>query len=348
LKELFGRRKDILGIGRPSRADEQDEVMRQFGQRLVFISRFGQAHWLRVDERRAGRDQSGDRVLRSHAGKHDSHRDSRRDGAYSEAHPLRTKKSFSALWPSAGQLLLLAPAVTDAASTVLRGLSATGVQCGIRRSGRPERERHALGNDALGVPRWSDGRLRAEGPGEPAFAVDRFLLLMLAGVLSIVPLCNVDVSPVPGEACPARFRFAIGADEVPIAFTWARIPRSQSPGLSFLGIRVVVEVVDLVRSQLALKTIRERSDNLGFPLDRKMAMLATSRHLLIWRASRHGLRAPKLLGAVARDHITSARLPFIGGGWRVVEVNLVDGSGVRFLADGRYAEQFAGVLRGHG
>jgi hypothetical protein len=133
-----------------------------------------------------------------------------------------------------------------------------------------------------------------------------------------------------------------------MAFTWALVPRSQSPGLSFLGIRVVVEAVDLVRSRLALRTIRVRSANLGFPLDRKMAILATSQRLLIWRASRQGLRAPKLLGEVARDHIASARLPFIGGGWRVVEVNLVDGSGVRFLADRRFAEQFVGVLRGPG
>jgi len=133
-----------------------------------------------------------------------------------------------------------------------------------------------------------------------------------------------------------------------MAFTWALVPRSHSPGLSFLGIRIVVEAVDLVRSRLALRTIRDRSANLGFPLDRKMAMLATSRRLLIWRASRHALRAPKLLGEIARDHISSARLPFIGGGWRVVEVNLVDGSGVRFLAHGRYAEQFAGVLSDHG
>lgn len=87
-----------------------------------------------------------------------------------------------------------------------------------------------------------------------------------------------------------------------MAFTWALVPRSHSPGLSYLGIRMVVDSVDLVRSRLALRTIRDRTANPGFPLDRNMAMLATSQRLVIWRASRQGLRAPKLLGERDRPH----------------------------------------------
>jgi hypothetical protein len=40
----------------------------------------------------------------------------------------------------------------------------------------------------------------------------------------------------------------------------------------------------------------------------------------------------------------SARFPYVGGGWRIVDVRLVDGRGVRFLVDGRTAEEFVAVL----
>jgi hypothetical protein len=114
--------------------------------------------------------------------------------------------------------------------------------------------------------------------------------------------------------------------------------------LTFLGVRVFVEVADLVRSRVALGKLRARSLVAGFPLDRKMAMLITTHRLVIWRASRRDFRAPRLLGEVARCQIKSARFPFVGGGWRIVDVHLIDGHGVRFLVDGRAAEEFVAAL----
>jgi hypothetical protein len=146
---------------------------------------------------------------------------------------------------------------------------------------------------------------------------------------------------------PARFRSAVRTDELPLAFVWARVPRPRTARATFLSIHFVVEAIDLVRGKLKLRELGERSVAMGFPLDRNMAMLATDARLVIWRASRRGSAAPTLLGEVSRGQIASARLPFIGGGrWPPVEVNLINGQRVRFLADGQGAERFAQVLSG--
>jgi hypothetical protein len=115
--------------------------------------------------------------------------------------------------------------------------------------------------------------------------------------------------------------------------------------MTFVPIAVAIEVVDEVRNRVAIRKLRERWDGLGFPLDRNMAMCATSKRLLIWRASAHPRRILSLLGEVPMFRIESARAPYSGGNaWRTVQLRTTDPIGVRFQVDAGSAERFVAVL----
>jgi hypothetical protein len=145
---------------------------------------------------------------------------------------------------------------------------------------------------------------------------------------------------------PARFASDVAPSEAAIAFAWARTPRPRTPRATFVSIHVAVEVVDWFRGKVALRKLRTRSAAGGFPLDRKMAMVVTTDRLLIWRAARHGVRPPVLLGEVPRARITSASFPYVGGGWKVVRVQLQDGVRVQFFVDPASADEFVVALNG--
>ena len=113
-----------------------------------------------------------------------------------------------------------------------------------------------------------------------------------------------------------------------------------------LSIHAAIEVVDFFRGRVALRKLRADSAAAGFPLDRKMAMVVTTDRLLIWRAARHSPRLPVLLGDVPRARITSATFPYVGGGWKVVRVELEDGVRVQFFVDPVSAVAFVDALDG--
>ena len=73
-------------------------------------------------------------------------------------------------------------------------------------------------------------------------------------------------------------------------------------------------------------------------------MLVTDRRLVTYRAPLRKLGAPRSLGAVPLSEVAGARLPYVGGGWRVVELHLRSGLRVRFLADRDHAEAFVSSL----
>ncbi len=146
------------------------------------------------------------------------------------------------------------------------------------------------------------------------------------------------------ENLPARLRADLRPDERVLAFAWGWMPTKRTGYLTDASTAAIISTVDLVRGWKASRIARERSAAIGFPLDRHMAMAVTEDRLVIWRASRRVIRAPRLLGDVPLSRIRSARLPYIGGGWKVVEVRLVDGRGIRFLADRHHAEGLAQAL----
>jgi hypothetical protein len=149
---------------------------------------------------------------------------------------------------------------------------------------------------------------------------------------------------VSADNVPARLRAILRSDEQVIAFAWAQVPRRRTGYLTDATTAAIVDAVDLVRGFFAARRLRERSVAFGFPLDRHMAMIVTNDRLVVWSTSRWTLRAPVHLSDLPRSRILSARLPYVGGGWRVVEVSLVGGRGVRFLADGRNAESLVKAL----
>jgi len=146
------------------------------------------------------------------------------------------------------------------------------------------------------------------------------------------------------DRVPTRLRPDLRPGEGVLAFAWARMPTPRTGYLTDASTAAIIDAVDLVRGWKARRALRERSAAISFPLDRHMAMAVTADRLVIWHASRRAIRAPRLLGEVPRSRIRSARLPYVGGGWKVVEVRTVDGWGVRFLADQHRAERFAEAL----
>jgi len=144
---------------------------------------------------------------------------------------------------------------------------------------------------------------------------------------------------------PARIQSEMPTKEAALAFVWARVPRPRTGYLTLLGIGPFIQLVDLIRGRRQRKVVREGSREINFPLDRNMAMAVTSQRVLIWRASRHARTRPVLLGEVTRDRIAAAKLPFVNDGWQWVEVRLVGGGGVRFLVDGKGAEDFVRALQ---
>jgi len=147
-----------------------------------------------------------------------------------------------------------------------------------------------------------------------------------------------------GVEVPARFLSVVRAEEKAVAFTWALAPGRRTNTNTFVAIWPFIYAFDLLRSRRDRPKLREVTAAAGFPLDRKMAMLATTQRLVIWSAAQRGVKKPALLGEVARDWIFSARLPYVGGGWRVVEIRLIDGRAIRFYADRHHADKFAAAL----
>jgi hypothetical protein len=141
---------------------------------------------------------------------------------------------------------------------------------------------------------------------------------------------------------PPEFTVKLSDSESAVAFTRARVSRGATGGHTFLLVWVFIWIADAVRNRRQIRDVRERSAALGFPLDRNMAMVATTDRLLVWRTGRGG---PTQLGQVARSEIASARLPYIGGGpWRTVELRMVNGVGIRFKVEAATAELFTNAL----
>jgi len=143
---------------------------------------------------------------------------------------------------------------------------------------------------------------------------------------------------------PDRLRADLRPHERVAAFAWAWLPRQHTEYFTLAPIGTLISVFDLVRGWFAIRRVRERSVAVGFPLDRRMAMAVTDERLIIWKATPRMFRAPLHLGDVPRSQIRNARNPYVGGGWQVVELRLVDGRGVRFLVDRHNAEEFVRAL----
>ena len=116
------------------------------------------------------------------------------------------------------------------------------------------------------------------------------------------------------RSIPPPFLTDIREDEVALTFAWARVPRPRTGYLTILGVGVLIQAVDLVRGRRQRNSVRKGSAEINFALDRNMAMVVTSERLLIWRASRPAIKAPVLIGEVARHRIASVNRPFVNDG----------------------------------
>jgi hypothetical protein len=146
-----------------------------------------------------------------------------------------------------------------------------------------------------------------------------------------------------GGRIPAPYTDDLTPGDEPLLLVRARIPGSASAILTFVPLALVVRALDAVRNRRQIGHTRRATAGVGFPLDRRMRILVTTRRLLVWR--RRGARSLERLGAVPRDDVLAARLPFVGGGpWRFVELDLRAGYLIRFQVEGPLAEQFVRLL----
>jgi hypothetical protein len=133
--------------------------------------------------------------------------------------------------------------------------------------------------------------------------------------------------------------------ESALAFAWARMPKFGTRYSTFYPFGLVVEGVDLVRNQLHMAKVREVTLNLGFPLDRNMAMVVTPDRLLIWKAHRHPRRVGAFLGEVAQARIAVAKQPFSNSGpWKTIRVWLTDTRRFQFQIEAKTSENFVSAL----
>jgi hypothetical protein len=144
-------------------------------------------------------------------------------------------------------------------------------------------------------------------------------------------------------AVPEVYTTGLRESEEPLLHTRARLPLARTGFLTIVPIGTVIQAIDLARNRLKLQRIRQRAAAVGFPLDRRMAILLTTERILVWR-TRTG-RAPELLGDIEITDVEAARLPFVGGGnWRLVELQLATGYVVRFQVERTHAPSFVAAL----
>ena len=147
---------------------------------------------------------------------------------------------------------------------------------------------------------------------------------------------------------PAEVSTVLAAGEQPVAFTWAEVAPVGTPGTAPAFVHLVIAVVDLVRSRLRMRRVCAQAASAGFPLDRRMALLVSSRRLLVWSASGFPRRIRELLSERPLSSIASATLPYTGGGgWRTIAIELAEGIGVRIQIQAQAAEKVVSALDGH-
>jgi hypothetical protein len=146
-----------------------------------------------------------------------------------------------------------------------------------------------------------------------------------------------------GGRIPAPYTDDLTPGDEPLLLVRARIPGSASAILTFVPLALVVRALDAVRNRRQIGHTRRATAGVGFPLDRRMRILVTTRRLLVWR--QRGAQAPERIGTVQRDDVLAARLPFVGGGsWRFVELQLRVGVLIRFQVEKPLADQFVQLL----
>lgn len=148
--------------------------------------------------------------------------------------------------------------------------------------------------------------------------------------------------PVPPTIVTSRLL----PGERPEVFSWAQVRLGGLRGSTFASIGALLMIGDRLARRRRRQKLRRGSAEVGFPLDRHMAMLVTSQRLLIWRASRLPRRVHELIGERDLDQITAAALPYSGGGaWRSAVVETQEGVRVRFLVESAIADDFVAALR---
>ena len=144
---------------------------------------------------------------------------------------------------------------------------------------------------------------------------------------------------------PRPFLEALEDGEVPLVLARARVPVGgrYAMGVTFFSVGMILRIVDLVSCRRRIQRLRRQSQELGFPLDQRMLLAVTDRRLLMAKDVRG--RPPLILGKVPRTDIVNARLPYAGGGWKLLELRLSGDRGVRLFIDRADAQDFVAALQ---
>jgi hypothetical protein len=146
---------------------------------------------------------------------------------------------------------------------------------------------------------------------------------------------------------PPEVGGVLGDGEEVRVFTWAQIPLSRLRGTSFASIVALLLIGDQILQKRRRRRLAQGSRDVGFPMDRFMAVLVTDRRLVVWRATKLPRRVREQLSERRLDEIESASLPFVGGGkWRSVVLTTRDGIGVRFAVEREQAGRLVASLGG--
>ena len=143
---------------------------------------------------------------------------------------------------------------------------------------------------------------------------------------------------------PRPFLEALEDGEEPMALARARVPVGgrYATGVTFFSVGTILRIVDLLSRRRQLQRLRRQSQKVGFPLDQRMILAVTDRRLLIAKDVRG--RRPVILGEVPRADIVNARLPYLGDGWKLLELMLTGDRGVRLFIDRADAQGLIATL----
>src|ERR1700677_5044568 len=123
-----------------------------------------------------------------------------------------------------------------------------------------------------------------------------------------------------------------------------RLPKTYTNATSFFAVIIFVRLFDEIRNLLILKRVREQSQSLNFPLDRRMTVCVTERRILIWRV-RRASSSLRFLGDVPRERIRSANNPYAShGSWKVVVIEIIEGHNIQLFIDANSSEAFSQLL----
>jgi hypothetical protein len=125
-----------------------------------------------------------------------------------------------------------------------------------------------------------------------------------------------------------------------ILVSQCRLPKTYTNATSFFGVIALLRMFDEMRNLFILRRVREQSQSLSFPVERRMTVCVTEHRLLIWRVKRFS-KSIHYLGDVPRARVRRAHKPYVShGSWEIVVIETTEGHSIHLWIDAASSDAF--------